>query len=240
MIPKTEEVIMRGAAVRRARYWELTQFGLLLAMYILLAPFLIHAVEIARSAFGGEAVGKPYLFVAGGTLGNAAMLLHVTSGVVLTLLVPLQLLGAVRRRFTALHRGTGALLVVMAILTSLGGMTFIAVRGTVGGPVMSIGFALYGFCMFVTALRLIQTALSGDRIAHWQWALRFFWLAISSWLYRLHYVVWYLITGGAWSNSEFTGAFDMVQNFAFYIPYLLIVQIWIVYRLPVRLEQRHQ
>jgi len=229
---------MAEPMVRIARRREYVQLGLFVLMYLMAAPFLVHTVEMVRAGDGGEAAGKTYLFVAGGTLGNTAMVAHMAAGVVLFALVPLQLVGAIRRRFTAFHRATGVLLVGLASLTSLGGLTFIAVRGTVGGPVMSFGFALYGICMLVAAVRMLQTALQHNRIGHWEWSLRFFWLAIASWLYRLHYVLWYVITGGAWSEPDFSGAFDKVQNFAFYVPYLVIVQIWIVYRSPVRLRQR--
>jgi hypothetical protein len=50
----------------------------------------------------------------------------------------------------------------------------------------------------------------------------------------VHYGLWYLATGGAASNPDFTGAFDRVQNFAFFVPYLILVQIWIAYRSPRR------
>jgi len=210
--------------------WELVKYGLIILMYLMAAPFLVHAVELVTAALGGEATKKPYLFIAGGTLGNTAMVVHIAVGVALTALVPLQLVGVIRWRLTAFHRVTGVILIGLALLASIGGLTFIAIRGTIGGPVMSFGFSLYGVCVMTAAVRTFQTALKNDRIRHGQWALRFFWLAIGSWLYRLHYVLWYLVTGGAWSRPDFSGAFDKLQNFAFFLPYLAIVQIWIFYR----------
>ena len=210
--------------------WGLAKFLLILLFYLAAAPFLVHAIELMSAVLKGEVTKKPHLFVAGGTLGNIAMTVHIAAGVILTIFVPLQLIATIRRRLNTLHRLTGYTLVVMGCLTSVAGLTYIAVRGTIGGTAMSIGFSLYGVCLLVAAVRMIQTALHQDKTKHGQWALRFFVLAIGSWLYRLHYVLWYIATGGAWSNPEFTGAFDRVQNFAFFLPYLLAVEIWIIYR----------
>ena len=217
---------------------EWLQTVALLLLCLALAPFGFYALKVAASAFDGAAVGAPYLFVAGAPWSNAGMLVHVTAGALLTCLVPLQLLGGLRRRHTALHRATGVLLVAMAVPASLGGLVYIALRGTVGGPAMSTGFALYGAFVLVAAVQVARSAARGDRDAHWQWALRLFWLAIASWLYRVHYGLWYLATGGAASNRDFTGAFDRVQNFAFFVPYLILVQLWIAYRSPRRAAAR--
>ncbi|RYH11344.1 DUF2306 domain-containing protein [Tropicimonas sp. IMCC6043] len=225
---------MAGRASRRSWRWEAAQAGSLLLMYLMISPFLVHSVEIVAAGLGGEPAGKPYLFVQADLFGNSAMVVHATAGVILTALVPLQLVGVVRRNMTMLHRAMGVLLLGCTLFASVGGLAYIAIRGTVGGPVMSIGFALYGLCLLFAAARLFQTAMEGDRPGHWRWSLRFFWLAIGSWLYRLHYVLWYLATGGIWSTPDFTGAFDRVQNFAFYIPYLFLVQVWIARRAQFR------
>jgi hypothetical protein len=52
-------------------------------------------------------------------------------------------------------------------------------------------------------------------------------LALSSWLYRVHYGLWFLVTGGLGSEPDFSGLFDRVQVFAFYLPYLLALEIWL-------------
>ena len=52
-------------------------------------------------------------------------------------------------------------------------------------------------------------------------------LAIGSWLYRLQYQLWYLATGGLWMEANFSGRFDQFQLFAFYVPYLIGIELWI-------------
>ena len=66
---------------------------------------------------------------------------------------------------------------------------------------------------------------------------RLFVLVLGSWLYRVHYGLWYLATDGLASTPEFTGTFDRVQNVAFYLPYLVLLEIWLRTR-PVPPELR--
>jgi hypothetical protein len=51
-------------------------------------------------------------------------------------------------------------------------------------------------------------------------------LAIGSWLYRMHYTLWYMTTGGLGSERDFSGPFDQIQLFAFYLPYLAALELW--------------
>ena len=39
------------------------------------------------------------------------------------------------------------------MIAALGGLSFIAIRGTVGGTVMDIGFSGYGILMFIAAIQ---------------------------------------------------------------------------------------
>ncbi|WP_171209183.1 DUF2306 domain-containing protein [Ruegeria sp. HKCCA6948] len=206
---------------------RLTTGTLLVIFYLTLLPFVLHGFGMVWT---GMSQGESYLFVPDASVGNAAMIVHIIAGTLLVALVPLQLLKPIRLRFTRFHRTLGASLVALALVTALAGMTYIPLRGTIGGPVMSVAFFLYGLCLFTSALMVARMALSGDRAGHWAWGLRLFWLALGSWLYRVHYTLWYLLTGGLGSQPDFLGPFDLVQNFAFFVPYLLAVQIWIARR----------
>ncbi len=203
--------------------------GLLLAVfYLTLLPFVVHGFGMIGLGLSDDAPAQSYLFADGQSVGNAAMILHIFAGTVLVTLVPLQLIRPLRQRFNGFHRALGTMLIALALTTGLAGMTYIPLRGTIGGPVMSAGFFLYGLCLFTSALMLARMAIIRDRAGHWAWGLRLFWLALGSWLYRVHYTLWYLLTGGIGSEPDFSGPFDLVQNFAFFVPYLLIVQIWIM------------
>ena len=142
-------------------------------------------------------------------------------------------MSAPRDDWRALHRASGYLLAVAAMLTAGSGLVYIAVRGTIGGTPMNVGFSLYGACLMVAAVMTVRHARRRERQFHRRWALRFFVLAIVSWLYRLHYGVWYALTGGFASEKDFSGLFDQIQNFAFFVPYLIVLEIYFrVRRLP--------
>ncbi|MBO9433945.1 DUF2306 domain-containing protein [Ruegeria sp. R13_0] len=203
--------------------------GLVLVLfYLTLLPFVVHGFGMIGIGLSENASRQSYLFADDARVGNAAMMLHIGAGTVLVALVPLQLIRAVRLRFNRFHRMLGAVLIALALVTGLAGMTYIPLRGTIGGPVMSAAFFLYGLCLFTSALMLARMARVRNRAGHWAWGLRLFWLALGSWLYRVHYTLWYLLTGGVGSEPDFSGPFDLVQNFAFFVPYLLMVQIWIL------------
>ena len=63
--------------------------------------------------------------------------------------------------------------------------------------------------------------------AHRAWALRLFALAIGSWLYRMDYGFWMLLADGAGHTEDFSGVFDKVMAFFFYLPNLLVVEAFV-------------
>ena len=92
---------------------------------------------------------------------------------------------------------------------------------------MDLGFALYGGLVLLAATQAIRHARAGNIEVHRQWALRLLVLVMASLIFRVHYVVWFIVTDGLWSNEQLTGAFDQVQYFAFYLPYLAVLEVWI-------------
>lgn len=213
---------MRG----RQRRLRPGSIALGLAVLLLLLPFVHYAWDFGWRGFTRDLTGVSYIYTQGGRLPNAGIFGHMLLGGLVTLLAPLQLLPLLRDRWPAVHRAIGYVLVTAAMLTAGGGLIYIAVRGTIGGTLMDLGFSLYGVCLAVAAAMTAHHARRGDRQRHRRWALRFFFLAIASWLYRVHYGLWYAATGGWASEKDFTGLFDRIQNFAFFVPYLVALEIY--------------
>jgi hypothetical protein len=169
----------------------------------------------------------------GTTYGPITLLLtclffsHMAAGAAITVLVPIQLITSLRLRLPVLHRWSGRLIILAAVVTAIGGLVYIPLRGTIGGMPMNIGFSLYGVMVLLTALQTIRYARARRIADHNAWALRFFWLVLGSWFYRVHYGLWYLATDGLWSNPQFTGGFDLVQSFAFFLPYLIGAEVYL-------------
>lgn len=92
---------------------------------------------------------------------------------------------------------------------------------------MDIGFTLYGVLTVLAAAQTIRHARAGRMEAHRVWALRLFALAIGSWLYRMDYGFWLMLTDGAGHTRDFRGPFDMLMAFFFYVPNLLVVEAYV-------------
>lgn len=204
-----------------------------LALLLLLAlPFALYAARFGLSGLTTDLSGTTYLHTPGDWRPNLSLFLHMIAGAAITLLAPLQLVPGVRRRWPAVHRASGYAVVSLALLTGAGGLLFIALRGTIGGPAMNAGFAAYGALLVAAAVETARHARARDLARHRRWALRLVVLALGSWLFRLHYALWYAATGGLWSEPDFSGAFDRAQMVAFYLPYLLALELWL--RAPLR------
>ena len=202
------------------------QIAAYLALMLLLLPFAIYAADFGQAGLR-HALDAPHYLLSDNRPANTGVFSHMLLGAAITLLVPLQLIRPLRDRLPVLHRWSGRIIVAGAIIAATGGLSYIALRGTIGGAPMDAGFTLYGALMLLAAGQTIRHAHARRIAQHRAWALRLFWLVLGSWLYRVHYGLWYLATGGLWSTPEFTGAFDLVQNFAFYIPYLIGVEIYL-------------
>jgi hypothetical protein len=169
-----------------------------------------------------------------GAVASPAILLHMIAGAFVTTLALLQPVAAVRDRWPRLHRWNGRLVIAASLLTALGGLAYVAARGTIGGPGMSAGFALYGLLMALAAGMTWRTAGTSDIARHRRWGLRLVWLAIGSWLYRVQYGLWYAATGGLGSTEAFTGPFDRVMFVGFFLPQLFLLELWLRTRVEPR------
>lgn len=184
--------------------------------------------------FGGALAGGigtrwnqalPGLYEAGAPLATLAIGAHFFAGGVLLLLGPIQLIHPVRRAAPRLHRWLGRLYLLSAGAAGLGGLGFILTRGTIGGPLMDVGFGLYGGLMVLCAAMAYRHARARRIDHHRAWAIRLFALTIGSWLYRMEYGLWFLLFGSLGRAANFSGWFDAVMVFFFYLPNLVVAEI---------------
>ncbi len=169
----------------------------------------------------------PKLYEANTPAATLSIGAHLATGAILLLFGPIQLLGAVRNRFKALHRWVGTIYVAAAAIAGLGGLGFILIKGTIGGLPMNIGFGLYGVLMVLCAVMTYVNGRARRQDSHRAWAIRLFALAIGSWLYRMDYGFWLLLSHGAGHDKTFSGLFDIVMAFAFYMPNLIAAEAFI-------------
>ncbi len=169
----------------------------------------------------------PGLFDSGTRSATWGIGLHFAGGGIILILGFVQLIQPLRTRYPAVHRWLGRVYVLAALLTAVGGLVFIFVKGTIGGLVMDIGFAGYGILMLLAAVQTIRHARASRFEAHRAWAIRLFALALGSWLYRMDYGFWYMLTGAVGHTADFTGPFDYFMDFFFYLPNLAVAEVFI-------------
>lgn len=210
-------------APRRLVVWAgMFAIGLLA---LISSDFVRYALDLGWQGLTRDLSGKSRLYRADAPVATTAVFAHMIVGAVVTALVPLQLAGPVRRRWPWLHRWSGRVLAVCAVATGLAGLVYIAAKGTVGGLNMSLSFALYGTLLIGAALQAVRYARARQVGRHRRWATRLAVLALGSWIYRIHYALWFMATGGAGVRDDFTGGFDVVNIWAFYLPYLLVLEL---------------
>lgn len=231
-------LIQRGAPSRREHPSRANAALGLSARLLVLASWISGAIFAAYIigffggvAFRGEGArwneALPDLYDSRAWLSTAAIGTHFLAGGVLLLLGPVQLFARIRSAFPAVHRWLGRLYVLSAGMAGLGGLGFIVGRGTVGGPLMDVGFGIYGALMVLCAVLAFTNARAGRYRQHRAWAIRLFALTIGSWLYRMEYGAWLALTGGVGMERGFTGWFDAIMMFFFYVPNLFVAEMFI-------------
>lgn len=200
---------------------------LLVSMGLLATIFVYYAANFGASGLVQDLSAETHLYTAGADGINSAIFSHMITGAMLTLLAPLQLLTPLRQRYPVVHRWTGYLFFIAALITAIAGLGFIVAKRTIGGPVMDVAFAAYGACVLVCSIQTVRYARARNFTVHREWALRIFVLAIGSWLYRMQYGLWFAVMGETGTGENFSGPFDYFQDFAFFVPYLIGVEVYV-------------
>lgn len=171
----------------------------------------------------------PALYEPHTPVASFGMGLHFFAGATLLLLGPIQLIGAVRKAAPKVHHWLGRLYALAAFSAGVGGLIFIALKGTVGGMMMTVAFAAYGALMVVAAVETVRHAMARRIDTHRAWAIRLFALAIGSWLYRIGYGLFFAIGGrdNPGHAADFSGWFDYVMDWAFFVPPLIVAEMFI-------------
>jgi len=217
----------RIAIARRARTRLPPGWAIAVAvLFLLMSGFVAHSARLGIGGLIADLSGKSRFYAADAPIVTAIMFLHMVTGAALTLLAPLQLLGAVRRRWRGYHRWAGRTTVGLGAFTSIGAIVFALSRGTLGGPMMDASSTVYGLLMITSAVQTYRFGRARDWPRHRRWGWRLAVLVIASWLYRMHYVVWDWLTGGIWTTPDVTGPFDVFQLWAFYLSYLALLEAY--------------
>lgn len=224
---RIDKIFQLAIKILVAIVWISATFFGLYILFFYFAALLLNETSLWNKVL-------PDLFDTSTRTATLGIGLHFAAGGIILILGCIQLIESIRTRYPALHRWLGRLYVLSALLTAIGGLVFIMVKGTIGGTIMDAAFAGYGILMFGAAVQTIRYARAGQYEQHRAWAIRLFALAIGSWLYRMDYGFWFLFTDGLGHTSDFHGPFDYFMDFWFYLPNLLVAEIFIGRRAALR------
>lgn len=151
------------------------------------------------------------------------MALHFVGGVVLLTLGPIQLIPWFRKKYIWLHRITGRIYLLSALIAASGGTIYVLLVGTTIGRVADVSNVLFGLACLVSTVETYRHVKFTKKIElHKKWAWRLFSLAMGSLAFRLYAVVRTLVFH---QINKPTGIAMYVMSYSFFVPNLIIVEL---------------
>ena len=168
-------------------------------------------------------------FVAGFSMGNTAVVMHLVSAVIIMLAGAVQLVPQVRTKFPVFHRWNGRIYMLAAVALSAAGVYMHLVRGSVGGPVIHIAGTVNAILIWICAGFALRYATVRDFRTHRRWALRLFLVVSASWFLRIGIFLSFLILRRPFGFDPTTleGPFFTFMSFAQYVVPLAVLEIYL-------------
>ncbi len=173
---------------------------------------------------------KPLIdgYVAGDDTGNLVFITHVLLAAVVTLGGLMQLIPALRHRFPRLHRWTGRLFLILAIVVAVSGAWLTLVRGTWLSEVSAAAILGDAVLILVFAALAWRRAVQRRFEAHRVWAMRTFMAVSGVWFLRVGLMGWVILNQGpVGMNRTLSGPADIVLTFGSYLIPLVLLEIYV-------------
>jgi tetratricopeptide (TPR) repeat protein len=168
-------------------------------------------------------------YTPGHPMGNLAVVIHLTSAVVILLSGAIQLIPQVRRRAPVFHRWNGRIYFVTAFAISIAGLYMLWFRGTVGDLSQHLGQSLDAILIMLCAAMALRYALARDFKTHRRWALRLFMVVSASLFIRAGLFLSLVLNRGAFgfNAATFSGPFLTFLSFGQYLVPLAVLEIYL-------------
>jgi uncharacterized membrane protein len=139
---------------------------------------------------------------AGDPVGNAALIIHIVSAVLLIFSGAVQFVPAIRRHAPVFHRWNGRVYIFTAFSIAVAGLFLLITRGTGTSPLQEFGTGVLGVLILLCATMALRTALKRDFATHRRWAWRLYLLVSSALFIRSGIALAAMMATG-------TGTFDL-------------------------------
>jgi hypothetical protein len=170
----------------------------------------------------------PHGHVAGDTVGNVVVSLHLLFAVVVIVGGVLQLIPQVRRIAPAFHRWNGRVYLSSVLVMGIGGLVMVWTRGAVGDLSQHVAISINALLIIGFAGMALHHARARRIDLHRRWALRLF-LAVSGvWFFRVGLMAWIVANQGpvGFDPDTFQGPFLTVLAFAQYLLPLAVLELY--------------
>src|SRR6202158_5486823 len=218
MTSRLELASFADTALKAAtRFWFVVVVVGQLVFAFAVASF--YGLTALRGDFHGWSKFITHGYVPGDRMGNFAIVMHVTSAVIVMLAGATQLIPQVRNRFPAFHRWNGRIYMLTACALGMAGLYMTWIRGSIGDLSQRIGGSLGAVLIWLCAAMALRYAMARDFKTHRRWALRLFLVASAAWFYRIAFFLSLLLFKGPFGFDPvtFTGPFPTIMSFAQYL-----------------------
>ena len=227
MTNRLELSSVADAALKIAvRFW----FGVAVVGQLLFAFTVasFYGMASARGDWRAWNKGMAHGYVAGDSIGNFAVAVHLISAVIVILAGVVQLIPQIRDHAPSLHRWNGRLYVLTAFTISLAGLHMMWVRGSVGDLSQHLGQSLNAVLIMLCAAMALRYALARDFKTHRRWALRLYLVVSASLFIRAGLFLSLLLNRGpfGFDPTTFSGPFITFLSFAQYLLPLAVLEIY--------------
>lgn len=210
-------------------WFAVTVLGqLIFVAYIL----LVYGGAVVQGDLVGWNKVMPRGYVAGDTMRNIAIGVHLLLAAVIMFGGALQLIPAVRARAPRFHRWNGRVYITGAVVASLTGLYMVWSRGTVGDLVQHIGTSLNGAATIGCAALAVRFAMARNFAAHRRWAMRLFLCVSGVWFFRVGLMFWIAAHGGpvGFDPNTFKGPFLSFLAYAQFLLPLAVLELYLLTR----------
>ncbi len=169
-------------------------------------------------------------WVAGDTVGNAALSAHLLFAATITFSGALQLVPQIRARLPVFHRWNGRIFVLTACTMAVSGpYLLLSGRKVVGDTLQHVGVGINALLILVCAAMALRYALCRDFKTHRRWALRLFVVVSGVWFFRVGLMLTLLLFKGpiGFDPTTFQGPLVTFLSFAQYLLPLAVVELYL-------------
>lgn len=228
---KNRQIATKGMSVNKsltlaAQFWFLIAFTGQLIFTFYVAAF--YGGAAMAGDFAGWNKVLPRGYIAGDTLGNVMLGMHLLFAVIITIGGPLQLIPQIRARAPKFHRWNGRIYLLLVVLGSVGGAIIIWTRGTIGSTISHVGTTFNAVVILLCAYMALRYALARKFPIHRRWALRLFLAASGVWFFRVGLMFWIIVNQGpvGFDTNTFEGPFLNFLSFAQYLVPIAVLEMY--------------